>query len=67
MYVDEFLDLSGCQHPADIKYDFDIGDCGFLELEQFRGLLEMFQLECAFWHIVTLAPFFDSSDVVVNL
>jgi len=66
-YIDEFLDLGGCKHPTDIENDLNIRNCSLLQLEKLGSLLKVFQLKGSFRHIVALAPFFDSGDVVVDL
>ena len=37
------------------------------QLKQFGGLHQMLQLESAFWHVMRLAPLFDTSDIVLYL
>ena len=66
-YVDEFLDLSWRKHPANIENNLNIGDGCFLQLEKFSSLLKMFQLKSSLWHVVTFAPLFDSSNIIVDL
>ena len=66
-YINQFLDLSWCQHPADIEDNLDIGDRRLLELKQLGRLLQMLKLKRSFGHFVALAPFLNPGDVVIDL
>jgi hypothetical protein len=67
VYINQLLDLSWRQHPTDIKDDLDIGNRRFLELKKLGCLLQVLELQSSFGHIVALAPFFNSSDIVIDL
>lgn len=57
----------GYLHPADVLDNLDIVQSCFFQLQKFGGLHQVFELQGAFRHVVTLAPFFDPCNVVVDL
>lgn len=66
-YVDEFLNLCWCQHPTNVKDDFNVGNSSFLQLKKLRCLLQVFKLKGSFRHLMALTPFFNSSDIIIDL
>lgn len=54
-------------HPTDILNDLDVVQCRLLQLQKLGGLHQVFQLQDTFWHVVTLAPFLDPRDIVIDL